>query len=82
MLLNWIEEFSFSVQWLEVRICSQTYTDWMSALVCLYKGLINDIEEVLGMTIQNQTTSQEEKEITAAESEQISSHNPHRSTLN
>uniref|UniRef100_A0A672T222 IQ motif-containing protein H-like n=1 Tax=Sinocyclocheilus grahami TaxID=75366 RepID=A0A672T222_SINGR len=36
---------------------------------------------VLGMTIQNQTTSQEE-EITAAESEQLSSHKPHRSTLN
>ncbi|XP_016143366.1 IQ motif-containing protein H [Sinocyclocheilus grahami] len=43
--------------------------------------LIKDIEEVLGMTIQNQTTSQEE-EITAAESEQLSSHKPHRSTLN
>ncbi len=43
----------------------------MSAIVCFYKGLIKDIEEVLGMTIQNQTTSQEEKEITAAESEVI-----------
>uniref|UniRef100_A0A671SLM4 IQCH-like ATP-grasp domain-containing protein n=1 Tax=Sinocyclocheilus anshuiensis TaxID=1608454 RepID=A0A671SLM4_9TELE len=46
-----------------------------------FKDLIKDIEEVLGMTIQNQTTSQEE-EITAAESEQLSSHKPHRSTLN
>lgn len=82
MLLNFIEEFSFTVQWLEVRICSQTYTDWMSALVCFYKGLIHDIEEILGMTIQNQTTSQEEKENTAAESEQLSSHKPHRSALN
>ncbi|XP_042600039.1 IQ motif-containing protein H isoform X2 [Cyprinus carpio] len=36
-----------------------------------FKDLIKDIEEVLGMTIQNQTTSQEEKEITAAESEHL-----------
>ncbi|XP_073707067.1 IQ motif-containing protein H [Garra rufa] len=47
-----------------------------------FKDLIKDIEEVLGITIQNQTTSQEEKEITAAKSEQLSSHKPHRSTPN
>uniref|UniRef100_A0A8C2AYL5 IQ motif containing H n=1 Tax=Cyprinus carpio TaxID=7962 RepID=A0A8C2AYL5_CYPCA len=45
-----------------------------------FKDLIKDIEEVLGITVQNQTTSQEEKEITAPESEQLSSHKPHRST--
>ncbi|XP_048024439.1 LOW QUALITY PROTEIN: IQ motif-containing protein H [Megalobrama amblycephala] len=45
-----------------------------------FKGLIKDIEEVLGMTIQNQTTSQEEKEISAVRNEQISPHKPHRPT--
>lgn len=43
----------------------------MSAIVCFYKDLIKDIEEILGMTIQNQTTSQEEKEIPAVGSEQL-----------
>ncbi|XP_051726460.1 IQ motif-containing protein H isoform X1 [Ctenopharyngodon idella] len=47
-----------------------------------FKGLIKDIEEVLGMTIQNQTTSQEEKEISAVGSEQLSPHKPHRPTPN
>ncbi|XP_051580204.1 IQ motif-containing protein H-like [Myxocyprinus asiaticus] len=40
-----------------------------------FKDLIKDIEEVLGMTIQNQTKSQEEEEITAEQS-----HMPHKST--
>uniref|UniRef100_A0A673L831 IQ motif containing H n=1 Tax=Sinocyclocheilus rhinocerous TaxID=307959 RepID=A0A673L831_9TELE len=47
-----------------------------------FRDLIKDTEKVLGMTIQNQTTSQEEKEITAPESKQLSSHKPHRSTPN
>ncbi|XP_051953537.1 IQ motif-containing protein H-like [Xyrauchen texanus] len=44
-----------------------------------FKDLIKDIEEVLGMTIQNQTKSQEE-EITTAATEQ--SDTPHKLTLN
>ncbi|XP_067276603.1 IQ motif-containing protein H isoform X2 [Pseudorasbora parva] len=43
-----------------------------------FKDLTKDIEEVLGMTVKNQTTSQEEKEIPAVGSKQLSPHKPHR----
>nr|AAI61661.1 Si:dkey-246a16.2 protein [Danio rerio] len=43
-----------------------------------FMELIKDIEEVLGMTIQNQTASQEEKEITGVGSDCLSTHKLHQ----